>query len=607
LIPGSGSHSATDFSRRTQNIHEDVRTAVNDNGKGPPGLDVWVTGNLGLFADFTEAFGDLDTTLLLATVVLVITLLLIIYRSVVMPLIPIFVVGMAYSIALGFVYLYAESGETITGNVTGILPVLMFGVGTDYCLLLVSRYREELHSHEDKHEAMETALLRSGPAIIASGATVILSLLVLLLAEVGGVKTLGPASAIGIFFALLAGVTLLPAILTIFGRAAFWPRRRLVAYDPDHEYAQPRGIWRRVGDNVLRRPGAALAATLIFFGACSLGLLAYEEDYSTTSYFKTEVESVEGFEALERQVPAGTVDPTMVLIRGQNGPPPPAAVNEVRERLDRQPSVAAVTPGETSTDGTIQTLNVVFEEDPYTDTALSRIPTLRQVAANPPPPGADVLVGGGTATQYDFDKANSQDQRKIFPAALLVIAIILGILLRAVVAPLVLIASVVVSFLGTLGLSILFFRHVAGEDGIDSSLPTFAFIFLVALGVDYTIFLMSRVREEAAVHGTREGVLRALTATGPVITSAGIILAGTFSVLMALPLVFLFNIGFMVAVGILLDTFVVRTIMVPAAVELLGDKVWWPSTAEGGGGALRERSSDAHEQVRPGEPLPAPE
>jgi putative drug exporter of the RND superfamily len=582
---------------------KDVREAT---GGDQAGLKVYVTGNLGLFADFEEAFGDLDTTLLLATVVLVISLLLIIYRSVVMPFIPIFVVGMAYSIALGFVYLYAESGQTVTGNVTGILPVLMFGVGTDYCLLLVSRYREELHRYEDKHDAMQNALLRSGPAIVASGATVILSMLVLLVAEVGGVKSLGPSSAIGIFMVLLAGVTLLPALLTIFGRAAFWPRKRLVAYDPDHEYAEPRGIWRRVGDRVLQRPAAALTLTVAFFAACSLGLLAYKENYSTTSYFKTDVESVDGFKALERQVPAGNVDPTNVLIRGEGGPPPDAAVSSVQQRLEAEPGVATVTPGETSTDGQIRTLNVVFEEDPYTDTALARIPSLRDAVEKPEPRGADVLVGGGTATQYDFDKANGTDQQKIVPLALLVIAIILGILLRAIVAPLVLIGSVIASFFGTLGLSILFFRYVVGDAGIDSSLPTFAFIFLVALGVDYTIFLMSRVREEAAIHGTREGVLRALTATGPVITSAGIILAGTFSVLMALPLNFLFNIGFMVAVGILLDTFVVRTIMVPAAVELIGDKIWWPSTPERGGGALRERpSEEAHQQLAP-EAAPAP-
>ena len=589
---------------------KDVRDAVDKNGEGNPnpGLNVYVSGNLGLFADFTEAFGDLDAKLVTATVILVITLLLIIYRSVVMPFIPILVVGIAYTIALAFLYLYGKSGQTVTGNVTGILPVLMFGVGTDYCLLLVSRYREELHRYEDKHDAMRYALERTGPAIVASGATVILSLLVLVLAEVGGVRTLGPASAIGVFMALLAGITLLPAILTIFGRVAFWPRRRLVAYDPEHEYAAPRGVWRRLGDRVLQRPAAALALTVVFFGVCSLGLLAYQENYSTTSYFKNDVESVDGFKALERQVPAGTLDPTTVMIRGENGPPSDAAVAQTKQKLEERPGVAEVTPGETSTDGQIKTLSVVFEKDPYTDTVLSSIPALRRSVEASPPPGAEVLVGGGTATQYDFDKANGQDQRKVFPVALLVIGVILALLLRAVVAPLVLIGSVILSFFGTLGLSMLFFRYVVGDEGIDSSLPTFAFIFLVSLGCDYTIFLMSRVREEAAVHGTREGVLRALTATGPVITSAGIILAGTFAVFLALPLTFLFNIGFMVAVGILLDTFVVRTIMVPAAVELLGDKIWWPSTAKGGGGALRERSSDAHHQVAPsGEPLPAAE
>ena len=586
---------------------KDLRDGVEKNDR-PEGLNVYVSGNLGLFADFTEAFGDLDAKLLTATVILVITLLLIIYRSVVMPFIPILVVGISYTIALAFLYLYGKSGQTVTGNVTGILPVLMFGVGTDYCLLLVSRYREELHRYEDKHDAMRHALERTGPAIIASGATVILSLLVLVLAEVGGVRTLGPAAAIGVFMALLAGITLLPAILTIFGRVAFWPRKRLVAYDPEHEYAQPRGVWRRLGDRVLQRPAAALALTVLFFGACSLGLLAYKENYSTTSYFKNDVESVDGFKALERQVPAGTLDPTTVMIRGKNGPPSDAAVAQTRQTLEQRPGVAAVTPGETSTDGQIKTLSVVFEKDPYTDTVLSSIPALRRSVEDSPPPGAEVLVGGGTATQYDFDKANGSDQKKVFPVALLVIGLILALLLRAIVAPLVLIGSVILSFFGTLGLSMLFFRYVVGDEGIDSSLPTFAFIFLVSLGCDYTIFLMSRVREEAAVHGTREGVLRALTATGPVITSAGIILAGTFAVFLALPLTFLFNIGFMVAVGILLDTFVVRTIMVPAAVELLGDKIWWPSTAKGGGGALRERSSDAHHQVAPsGEPLPAAE
>jgi RND superfamily putative drug exporter len=251
---------------------------------------------------------------------------------------------------------------------------------------------------------------------------------------------------------------------------------------------------------------------------------------------------------------------------------------------------------------------VVFADDPYTSAAFDRVPVMRSQLENSLPPQVRGLVGGGSATSYDYDKANKRDLKVIVPLALLVIGLILGVLLRAVVAPIVLILSVVASFFGTLGLSILFFRFVAGEPGIDNSLPTFAFIFLVALGVDYTIFLMSRVREEAAKYGTREGTLRALTATGPVITSAGIILAGTFSVLMTVPVTFAFNIGFMVALGILLDTFIVRTIMVPAAIELLGDRIWWPSTAKGGGGALRERDSEAsHPHVSAPEPLPVPE
>ena len=583
---------------------KDLRERVGDGGGG---LAVYVSGSIGISADFEEVFGDIDGRLLLATVLLVLILLFAIYRSLVLPFIPIVVVGMAYAIAQAFVYLYAEAGQSVTGNVRSILPVLMFGVGTDYALLLVSRYREELHRFEDKHEAMQRALERSGPAIIASGLTVIASMLVLVIAEVGGVKALGPASAIGVACALLASITLLPALLAIFGRVAFWPRRRLVAYDPEHEMATPRGIWRRLGDRVLHRPGLALGFTVLLFGAMSLGLLAYEENYSTTSFFKKPTESVDGFKALEKHVPAGAIEPTTVLVTREGGSPTPQDLAAVTQRIEGVDGIASVAPGEQSSDGSIASLNVIFDDDPYTAVSLERVPTLRERVEGAAP-GAVVLVGGGTATQYDFDEANATDLQKIVPIALLVIALILGVLLRAVVAPIVLIGSVILSFFGTLGLSILFFRFVVGDEGVDASLPTFAFIFLVALGVDYTIFLMSRVREEAAVYGTREGVLRALTATGPVITSAGIILAGTFSVLMTFPVSFAFNIGFMVAVGILLDTFVVRTIMVPAAVELIGDKIWWPSTAEGGGGALRERTSETHQQVRATtEPLPAPE
>jgi RND superfamily putative drug exporter len=561
------------------------------------GLQVLLTGDLGFGADAEEVFGEIDTKLLAATVVLVLVLLGAIYRSVLIALTPLLVVFFAYTAAQGFIYLMAKGGATVSSNSTTILVVLLFGVGTDYCLLLVSRYREELRRLEDKHEAMARALRRSGPAILASGLTVTLAMLVLALADSRNTSTLGPVAAIGVACGFIAGLTLLPALLTIFGRAGFWPRRSVVQYDPEHGVAARPGLWRRFGDRVLASPGPALIVTVVAFGAGALGLLAWKVDYSTTTFFKKSVDSVEGFEILERSFPAGLLAPTTILVEREDGPIAPADLAEAQERVQDVDGVATVTPtGLTSEDGRIASLDVVLEGDPYTVDALNRVPDIRDSVSDLAP-GVTALVGGGSAISYDFDQAVESDFRLIAPLALLVIAIILAILLRALVAPLVLIASVIISFMATLGISILFIRYVVGDAGFDASIPTFAFIFLVSLGIDYTIFLMARVREEARQHGTREGMLRALSATGPVITSAGIILAGTFSVLMTLPVTFTFDLGFMVALGILLDTFIVRTIMVPAAVELLGDRVWWPSTA-GVGGALREETGE-QPQVEP--------
>jgi RND superfamily putative drug exporter len=563
---------------------------ITDSGR-PPGLQVYVTGDVGFSTDAEEVFGNLDATLLLATVLLVLVLLGAIYRAPAIALMPILVVGFAYMVAQAFIYFYARSGATVSDNATSIFVVLMFGVGTDYCLLLVSRYREELRMYEDKHAAMAHALTRTGPAILASGLTVAISMLVLLLAENGSVHSLGPVAAIGVICVLLAGLTLLPAMLTIGGRRGFWPRKRVVAYDPEHVVTERPGIWRRIGDRVLQRPGLALGATLVFFFAGALGLLAYKEDYSTTTFFKKQTESVDGFRVLERAFPAGALSPTTVLVRRDDGPVRPADVAAARRLAAQSEGVAAVTPVQgRSTDGRIARFDVIFEDDPYKKGALDQVQALRD-RLDRLPAGVDALTGGGSSIQYDYDKASARDIKVIVPVALAVIAVILAILLQAIVAPLVLIASVVVSFLGTFGISLLFIRYVVGDAGIDNGLPTFAFIFLVALGIDYTIFLMSRVREEARRFGTREGMLRALTATGPVITSAGLILAGTFSVLMTLPVTFVFDLGFMVALGILLDTFIVRTIMVPAAVELLGDRVWWPSTPTGGS-LVREKPAE---------------
>ncbi len=562
-----------------------VRDITSDQADG---MKILLTGDLGFSTDAEEVFGDLDTKLLAATVLLVLVLLGLIYRAVLVALTPLLVVFFSYTVATAFVYLYAKSGASVSSNGTTILVVLMFGVGTDYSLLLVSRYREELRRIEDKHEAMHRALRRTGTTILASGLTVALAMLVLVLADTGLTSSLGPVAAIGVACAFVAGLTLLPALLTIFGRTGFWPRRALVECNPEDVSIARQGLWRRFGDKVLERPLAALVVTVVVFAGGALGLLAYKVDYSTTNFFKQSVESVEGFDVLRQSFPAGTLAPTTVLVERSDGPVTRADVADAVRRLDGVNGVASATPtGLRSKNGQIASINLILEGDPFVQSTFDAVPRVRDAVADLAP-GVHGLVGGGSAIQYDYDQAINSDLRLIVPIALAVIAVILALLLWSLVAPLVLIASVILSFLCTLGLSMLFIRYVVGDPGVDASLPTFAFIFLVALGIDYTIFLMARVREESRRHGTREGMLRALAATGPVITSAGIILAGTFSVLMTLPVTYTFDLGFMVALGILLDTFIVRTIMVPAAVELLGDRIWWPSTADRGG-ALRER------------------
>jgi RND superfamily putative drug exporter len=585
----------TDFDKEADWGHA-IRD-ITDTNTG--GMQVFVTGGVGFSTDANDVFSNIDTKLLLATVLLVLVLLGAIYRSVLVALTPLIVVFFAYTVTQALVYALAKSGATVSSNSTSILIVLMFGVGTDYCLLLVSRYREELRRIEDKHDAMGRAVRRAGPAIFASGMTVSLAMLTLALADNKNTSSLGPVAAIAVFTAMVAGLTLLPTLLTIFGRKGFWPRRNVVAYDPEHPSVGGQGPWRRFGDRVLQRPGLALVTTGVIFIAGAFGLLAYKVDYSTTSFFKHSVEAVEGFDVLRSAFPAGTLAPTTVLVESDSGPATQADISEVEARLRSVNGVASARDsGVRSTNGQIAEVDATLSKDPLDKSGLDIVPRMRD-AVSDLPSGVTALIGGTSAINYDVDQANQRDMEIIVPLALLVMAVILAILLQALVAPLVLLASVVLSFACTLGISILFIRYVVGDAGFDSSIPLFAFIFLVALGIDYTIFLMARVREEARRHGTREGMLRALAATGPVITSAGVILAGTFSVLMTLPVSFTFDLGLMVALGILLDTFIVRTIMVPAAVEVLGDKVWWPSTARAGG-RLREETGE-HAVPKPAE------
>ena len=531
----------------------------------PSGLDAKVPGPAGFSSDAVEVFKDINGTLLFATAAIVLVLLIVIYRSPIFWLIPFFSVLLAEFLTRGLGYLLADAGVTVTGQSGGILPVLVFGAGTDYALLIVSRYREELRRHEDKHDAIRVTLRRTSPVILASGATVAAALLTLSFADVTSTAGLGPIGAMGIAMAVLSMLTVLPALLTLFGRRAFWPyipRFGTEGADETH------GRWRRIADRVARRPRRVAIGAGAALGVMILGLTFLNSDLTTGNMFRNDVDSVEGQKLLETGFSAGTNAPTDVLVTNR------ARVDEVRVALARAPGVADVSDrAERGPAGA--KLEVTLDKDPYSTAAFDLIPGIR--AAARAAAGGEVLIGGPSAQEYDLRQSSAHDNRLIVPIALVVVFLILAALLRAIVAPLVLIATVVVSYFAALGVGAFFFENVFGFAGMGPDLPLFAFIFLVALGVDYNIFLMARVREETLVHGTRIGTVRGLAVTGAVITSAGLVLAGTFATLAALPLVALTEIGFTVAVGVLIDTFIVRSLLVPALVLEIGDRVWWPS------------------------------
>jgi RND superfamily putative drug exporter len=488
-------------------------------------------------------------------------------------LVPLIVVGIAYSIVAGIIYaLIKTTGFEVNGQTTGILIVLMFGAGTDYCLLIVARFREELRTNEDKHVAMAKATERTAPAILSAGGTVLAAMLVLLLADLKSTQNLGPVLAIGIAVTLLAGLTLLPALLAIFGRRSFWPRVPRSGSQPP----KPAGVWRRIGHLVHDRPFLVMILSILFLTVGALGNLVDTEKLSFGSGFRETTDSTEGSKLLERKLPPGEVGTGNVIVSA-------AAAKPVTSALSREPHVAAVRVQSRSIDGKLVRLSVVSDEDPYGDAAARRVPQLRE-AADRAPAGAPVveggraaLVGGVAAGNHDTFVSLKNDAELLVPAILLLVFLILVLLLRAVVAPLYLVATVVLSFAFALGASKLIFTQLLDQQQIEPSLPTLAFLFLVALGVDYNIFLISRVREEDAKLGIREGVISALEKTGGVITSAGLILAGTFMALSVLPLDSLLQIGVTVALGLLVDTFLVRVFLVPSIAFQLGELNWWPA------------------------------
>jgi RND superfamily putative drug exporter len=548
-------------------FNSDIEGFINNlkatAARGDPGLTVHIAGPAASAADQVKIFKGIDSTLLYATLAVIIVLLLLTYRSPILWLLPIISAGVSLTVAQAVIYLLTQHGLVVNGQSGGILVVLVLGASTDYALLLIARYREELRRHEDRHEAMAIALRRAGPAIIASAGTVIAGMLCLLVAESADISGLGPVAAIGIAVGLLAMITLLPALLVIVGRWVFWPVR------PRYGSAEPttRGFWAGVGRRLAIHPRAVWVTTAVLLACAWLGLIGFKIGSLTTAQsFRGTPASVAAEQVVAQHFPGGAGEPVAVIGNASTAP-------QLRAALDRTDGIAAVSRPAVK-DGLVF-LQGTLASKPDSAAAAATVDRVR--AAVHAIPGANAKVGGGTAINSDVERYATNDRNLIIPLVLVVVMIILGLLLRSVVAALLLIGTVVLSFGAALGLSALVFRHVFGFAGADTAMPLFVFVFLVALGIDYNIFLMTRVREESKHSGTRMGAITGLGATGGVITSAGLILAGTFATLGTLPLVILTEIGFTVAIGVLIDTIIVRSVLVTALTLDIGRWIWWPS------------------------------
>jgi RND superfamily putative drug exporter len=546
-------------------VGTDVNRIQSALGPAEAGLETGVGGPAATLADTANAFSGIDGTLLLATVAIVTLLLLLTYRSLWMWIFPLLGVGFASVVGEAGVYLLARSGFVVNGMTVGILTVLMFGAGTDYSLLLVARYREELRHTESVAEAMRVALRRVTPTLVTSASTVILGLLALLMAQENDIRALGPVGAIGIAAVLLATLTLVPALLVIAGRRAFWP---LVPRMGSATRAS-RISWAAVARRVGRHPGPTWAGVLALLAVMAMGLLAYPGSLPQSDAFSGTAGSVAAQRLIDSSFPPGISGPVVIAVRD------PALAGAALAVARSVPGIEYV--GAVETHDGIALASATLAYSPTGQRAETVLEALRSDEQRSV--GDEVLVGGVTATQVDLDQAAGRDRLVIIPVVLVVVFLMLALLLRSLTAPLVLVATVLVSFVGSLGVAMLCFRYVFQFAGVDSSLILLGFVFLVALGIDYNVFLSARARQEAS-GGTGPGMLRALAATGGVITSAGLVLAGTFTVLGVLPLVALTELGFLVAFGVLVDTFLVRSLMVPALVVRIGRRFWWPSHPE---------------------------
>ncbi|MFH8762265.1 MMPL family transporter [Streptomyces althioticus] len=572
-----------DLGDKLADVVDDVREAAGT----VDGTTAEVAGPAASQTDLSDAFSGIDGLLLGVALAAVLLILLLVYRSVLLPFVIILGSVFALGLACAVVYVLADHDVVrVDGQVQGILSILVIGAATDYALLLAARFREELATRGDRFTAARAAVRRSFGAITASAATVALGLLTLLASDLTNNRALGPVGAIGIVCSVLSALTFLPAALALLGRSAYWPAK------PKASDATVEGhsVWRRVAATVDRKPRRVWAVTaliLAVFAAFSPSLSA--KGTPLDEIFVNDAPSVAAQKTLGEHFPGGSGNPAVILANADRLDEVTAAANKTEGVASAAPVSASGRPGGGEplvVDGRVR-VDATLEAAADSDAAKRAVERLRDNVHDIS--GADALVGGYTAQQVDTQQTASDDRTLIVPIVLVVILLILVLLLRSVLVPVLLVATVALNFLATLGVSALVFEHLFGFSGTDASVPLYGFVFLVALGVDYNIFLMSRVREEALTHGTRQGVLRGLTTTGGVITSAGVVLAATFAALMVIPLAFLVQIAFIVAFGVLLDTLVVRSLLVPALVIDIGPKAWWP-------GALSrtpEKSEDA--------------
>ena len=564
----------------------------------PAGVEAFVTGPAGFTADLVAAFAGIDGLLLVVALLAVFLILIIVYRSLLLPVAVLATSVFALTAALLTVWWLAKAGILLlSGQTQGILFILVIGAATDYSLLYVARYREELRVQRDKWTASMSALRGTFEPVLASGGTVIAGLLCLLLSDLKSNSTLGPVAAIGIVFAMLAALTLLPAILFAFGRAAFWPKRP--RFEPEVVAAEggvpSKGLWVRAGALIRRRPRVIWIVTALVLLAGASGVTQLQaQGVPQSDLVLGASEARDGQVALGEHFPGGSGSPAMVVVAegelqaaadvlladsgidgvtvmSSESPAGSAAVTADGITAYGPPGTKA--PAPTVVDGKVM-LQGTLTAAADSDAAEQTVRDLRVTFADD---GLDAIVGGVTATAIDTNDASIHDRSLIIPVVLVVILLILMLLLRSVLAPVLLVLTTVLSFGTALGVSALIFNHVLGFPGADPAVPLFGFVFLVALGIDYNIFLATRVREEALAHGTRDGIIRGLSVTGGVITSAGLVLAATFAALSVIPILFLVQIAFIVAFGVLLDTFLVRALLVPALMYDIGPKVWWPS------------------------------